>query len=90
MTRDFAAGPDDDEERTQFHKDFDEDMRIATDMWHDESYGFDMGQENKRDAMFQSASYGLRAMKGNPAASVYDIFGTRDDPFPDEEDGMFH
>ena len=89
MTRDFAAGPDDDEERTLFHKDFDEEMRTATDMWHEESYGFDMGRENKRDAMFQTASYGLRAMTGNPTASVYDIFGKTVDPYPGE-DGLFH
>ena len=90
MTRNFAAGPEkDDENKVLFDTDFDERMRTASDVWHEEAYSFDMGQENKRDAMFQTASYGLRAMTGNPAASVYDIFGKRDDPFPGE-DGRFH
>ena len=89
MTREFAAGPDDDQERKQYVDELDDRMKTASDMWHEESYQFDMGQENKRDVMFQTASWGLRAMTGNPAASVYDIFGKAYDPYPGE-DGLFH
>lgn len=89
MTRDFAAGPDDDQERKQYLDEFDDRMKTASDVWREESYQFDMGQENKRDVMFQTASWGLRAMTGNPAASVYDIFGKAYDPYPGE-DGLFH
>ena len=88
-TREFAAGPDDDQERKQYVDELDDRMKTASDMWHEESYQFDMGQENKRDVMFQTASWGLRAMTGNPAASVYDIFGKAYDPYPGE-DGLFH
>ena len=89
MTREFAAGPDDDPERTQYLDELEDRMRTASDAWREESYQFDIGQENKRDVMFQTASYGLRAMTGNPAASVYDIFGKAWDPYPGE-DGLFH
>ena len=89
MTREFAAGPDDDQERKQYLDEFDDRMKTASDVWREESYQFDMGQENKRDVMFQTASWGLRAMTGNPAASVYDIFGKTYDPYPGE-DGLFH
>ena len=71
MTRDFAAGPDNDQDRTQYLDELEDRMKTASDVWREESYQFDMGQENKRDVMFQTASYGLRAMTGNPAASVY-------------------
>jgi hypothetical protein len=84
-----GVGPDDgDPDRFQFIEDWIKDIATATDHWHEELYFFNSTEENKRDAMFQTQSWALRTQIGNPAGSVYDIFGIVD-PLPGP-DGVFH
>ena len=80
--------PGDPINREQFIEGLDDDIKNATDHWHEELYFFNSTEENKRDAMFQTQSWALRTQIGNPAGSVYDIFGIVD-PFPGP-DGVFH